>query len=66
MMGIVMPETCSAYMKYNKITSDIYLGLYSSVITMLHGPINIRYEKKNYAQKFRPDVNKLFLRNNSI
>ena len=25
MMGIVMPETCWAYKKYKKITSDIYL-----------------------------------------
>jgi len=43
MMGIVMPETCSAYKKYNKIISGIYLVFYSSVITMMHGPINIRY-----------------------
>jgi len=25
-MGVVMPETCWAYKKYNKIISDIYLG----------------------------------------
>jgi len=25
MMGIVVPETCSAYKKYNKIISDINL-----------------------------------------
>jgi len=42
MMGIVMPETCWAYKKYNKIISGIYLVFYSSVITMMHGPINIR------------------------
>jgi len=30
------------YKKYNKIISDIQLVLYSSVITMMHGPINIR------------------------
>jgi len=30
MMGIVMPETCWAYKKYNKIISDIYLDFYSS------------------------------------
>jgi len=41
-MGIVVPETCSAYKKNNKIISGIYLVLYSSVITMTHGPINIR------------------------
>jgi len=32
MMGIVVPETCWAYKKYNKIASDIYLLFYSSVI----------------------------------
>jgi len=42
MMGILMFETCWAYNKYNKITSDIYLVFYSSIITMMHGPINIR------------------------
>jgi len=25
MMGIVVPETCWAYKKYNKVTSGIYL-----------------------------------------
>jgi len=43
MMGIVMPETSWAYKKYNKIISGIYLVLYSSVITMMHGTINIKY-----------------------
>jgi len=33
MMGIVMPETCWAYKKYNKIISGIYLVFYSSVKT---------------------------------
>ena len=33
MMGIVMPETCWAYKKYNKI-SGMKLIFYSSVITM--------------------------------
>ena len=42
MMGRVMPETCWAYKKYNKIISGIYLVFYSSVITMMHGPISIR------------------------
>ena len=42
MMGIVMPETCLAYKTYNKIISGIYLVFYSSVTTMMHGPINIR------------------------
>ena len=44
MMGIEMPETCSAYKKCNKIISGIYLVSYSSVITLRHGPINARLE----------------------
>jgi len=43
MMGIVMPETCWASKNYNKIVSGIWLVFYSSVITMMHGPINIRF-----------------------
>jgi len=35
MMGIVMPETCWAYKKHNKTTSDVYLGFYSSVRNLL-------------------------------
>ena len=42
MMGIVVPETCWAYKKYNKIICGIKLVFYSSVITMMHGPTNIR------------------------
>jgi len=42
MMGIVMFETCWAYKKYNKISSGIYLFFFSSVITMMHGTINVR------------------------
>jgi len=42
MIGIAMSETCWAYKKYNKIISDIKLVSYSSVITMMHGPTNIR------------------------
>jgi len=42
MMGIVVPETCWAHKKWNKITSGIKLVFYSSTITMMHGPINIR------------------------
>ena len=34
MMDIVMPETCSAYKKYNEIKSGIYLVFYSSVINV--------------------------------
>ena len=43
MMDILMSETCSAHKKWNKIASDIKLVFYSSTITMMHGPINIRY-----------------------
>ena len=42
MMNILMSETCWANKKWNKITSDIKLVFYSSTITMMHGPINIR------------------------
>jgi len=42
MMDILMPETCWAHKKWNKIASDIKLVFYSSNITMIHGPINIR------------------------
>ena len=42
MMDTVVPETCWAYKKHNKIISDIYLVFYSSVITMMHGPTNIK------------------------
>jgi len=52
---ILMSETCWAHKKWNKIASDIKLVFYSSTITMMHGPINIRlsyihsinYWKKN-------------------
>jgi len=43
MMDLLMSETCWAHKKWNKITSDIKLVFYSSTITMMHGPINIRY-----------------------
>jgi len=42
MMDILMSETCRAHKKWNKIASDIKLVFYSSPITMMHGPINIR------------------------
>ena len=46
MMDILMSETCWAHKKWNKIASDIKLVFYSSTITMMHGPINIRYQTK--------------------
>jgi len=45
-MDILMSETCWAHKKWNKIASDFKLVLYSSTITMMHGPINIRYRLK--------------------
>ena len=43
MMDILMPETCWVHKKWKKkIASDIKLVFYSSTITMMHGPINIR------------------------
>jgi len=42
MMDILMSETCWEHKKWNKIASDIKLVFYSSTITMMHGPINIR------------------------
>ena len=42
MMDILMSETCWVHMKWNKIKSDITLVFYSSTITMMHRPINIR------------------------
>ena len=43
MMDILMSETCWAHKKWNKIAIDIKLVFYSSTITMMHGPINIRF-----------------------
>ena len=42
MMDILISETCWAHKKWNKIASDIKLVFYSSTITMMHGPINIK------------------------
>ena len=43
MMAILMSETCWVHKKLNKIASDIKLVFYSLAITMMHGPINIRF-----------------------
>jgi len=43
MMGILMSETCWAHKQWNKITSDNKLVFYSSTITMMHVPLNIRF-----------------------
>jgi len=42
MMDILMSETCWVHKKWNKIASGIKLVFYSTAITMMHGPINIR------------------------
>ena len=42
MMDILMSEICWAHKKWNKIASDNKLVFYSSTITMMHGPVNIR------------------------
>ena len=46
MMDILISETCWAHNKRNKIASDYKLVFYSSTITMMHGPINIRFTCK--------------------
>ena len=43
MMDILISEKCWAHKKWNKIVSDIKLVFYSSTITMMHCPINIRF-----------------------
>jgi len=53
MMGIVMLETYWAYKTYNKISSGIWLVFYSSVITMMHGPINIKFSRQVIRRKSR-------------
>ena len=44
MMAILMSETCWAHKKWNKIASYIKLVFYSSTVTMMHGPVNIRFK----------------------
>jgi len=50
-MDILMSETYWVHKKWNKIASDIKLVFYSSGITMMHDPINIKkdtfYTKTN-------------------
>ena len=43
MMDILISETGWVHKKWNKIASDVKLVFYSSTITMMHGPINIRF-----------------------
>ena len=44
MMDILMSETHWSHKKWNKIASDIMLVFYFSTITMMHGPIYIRWK----------------------
>jgi len=44
MMDILMSEKCWAHKKWDKIASNIKLVSYSSTITIMHGPINIRFK----------------------
>ena len=39
----LISETCWAHAKWNNTASDIKLVFYSSTITVMHGPINIRF-----------------------
>ena len=43
LIDILMSETCWAHKKWNKIASDIKLVFYSSTITMMHGPVSLRW-----------------------
>ena len=48
MMDILMSETCWAHKKLNEMISNIKLIFYSSTITMMHCPINIRLTKDTF------------------
>ena len=52
-MDILMSETCWAHKKWNKIAIDIKLVFHSSTITMMHGPINIRFKTRIVNFRFR-------------
>ena len=60
-MDILMSETCWVHKKWNKIASDIKLVFYSSTITMMHGPINIRFPYTSPATMLN-DVNTMGFR----
>ena len=46
-MDILMSETCWTHKKWNKISSDIELVFHTSTVTMMQGPINIRFAKND-------------------
>jgi len=54
MMDILMPETCWAHKKWNKMASDIKLVFYSLTITMMQqGPINVRFTRLAIQRNYR-------------
>jgi len=55
MMAKLMSETCWAHKKWNKITSDIKLVVYSSTIPVYVQSIMTH---KQYCQKIDPNSNK--------
>ena len=61
MMDTLMSETCWLHKKWNKITSDIKLVFYSSTVTMMHGPINIRCLRSVLSTQ---QINQLFTDHN--
>ena len=56
-MDILMSETCWAHKKWNKIASDIKLVSHSSTITMMHDPINVRFNVKIFFRETKPTFN---------
>ena len=48
MMDILMSEIYWVHKKWYKIASDIKLVFYSSIITMMHGPMNIRFDNMTF------------------
>jgi len=56
MMGIVMPETCWGYKKYNKITSGIYFIFYSS-LKIFHF---VQTETRSFSIEIRVNLNGLY------
>jgi len=62
-MDILMSETCWAHKKWNKIASDIELVFYYATITMMHGPINIRFTSK-VKKKCNKTICKIYDRGN--
>ena len=56
-MGLEVPESCWPYKKYNNVISGIYLGFYSSVITMMHGSLQPGHYSSLTAPNLQPTAN---------